>query len=83
MTAITDFSAFDESGYPVLADAYGNNVAFRCVGCGGPVLAALFQTHRGTSAKHPSKCRACECEYWVEPFESEKQLIIHRIKRER
>ena len=83
MTTTTDFSAVDESGHPILADAYGNNVAFRCLGCGGPVLAALFQSHKGTDASHPSKYRAGGCAYWVEPAASDQRLIIHRLEGKR
>lgn len=77
MTAITNFSASETNGSPVAADAHGNNVAFKCVDCGGPVLAVLLPHQRGSSAQKPTTCRACDASYWVEALVIESRLIVH------
>jgi hypothetical protein len=79
MTAVTNFTAVDEGGFPVLADAHGNNVAFRCLGCGAPVLAVVLAHQRGSSPTNPSICRACQSRFWVEPKPGAYQLVVHRV----
>jgi len=79
MTAISGFSVVDENGFPVLADPHGNNVAFRCVGCGGPVLAVLREHQRGSSVENPAVCRACSSQFWVEPADGKPRLVLHRM----
>jgi len=81
MAAITGFPAEDENGFPILADAHGNNVAFRCVGCGGPILAIARPHQRGSSDENPSVCPACSARYWVEPMSD--KLVIHRVSGKR
>jgi len=81
MSTITDFTAVDDAGFPVLADAHGNNVAFRCASCGGPVLAVVREHQRGASESNPSACRACSARYWVEAREADNQLVIHRVAK--
>lgn len=81
--AITDFSCVDEQGFPVLCDAYGTDVAFRCVGCGSPVLATQFPYQTGGHGFSPdpsraARCRACGCAYWVETDAPKGRLILHR-----
>lgn len=78
MPAITGFKAVDESGFPVLCHAHGNNVAFRCLGCGSPVLAVLFNNQPGINSDRPTTCPACEARYWVEVKESPGYLVVHR-----
>ena len=79
MTTVSDFRVVDESGYPVLADPHGNNVAFRCLSCGGPVLAVILEHQRGSSAANPPVCRACLSRYWVEAEVPSSRLVVHRI----
>ena len=79
MPTITDYSAVDEEGFPILADAHGNNVAFRCASCGGPVLAVMREHQRGASEANPSICRACSTRYWVELDDPGTSLLIHRV----
>lgn len=71
MTGVTGFLVHDEDGYPVAADPHGNNVAFRCLGCGGPVLAIPREHQRGSSSSNPSICRGCGSLFWVEVQECE------------
>jgi len=53
MATVTDFHCTDEGGLRVLCDAHGNNVAFRCQGCGGPVLAVIREHQRGSHPDNP------------------------------
>jgi uncharacterized protein with PIN domain len=77
--AIANFEVRGADGYPILADPYGNNVAFRCIGCGGPVLAIIREHQRGSSPENPSECRACRAKYWVEALIEVSQLVVHRV----
>ena len=79
MTAISGFSTVDDAGFPVLADPHGNNVAFRCLGCGAPVLAIVLDHQRGSSVKNPAVCRACGSEFWVQAIIAESRLVVHRL----
>ena len=79
MTAITGFTAWSES-QRVPADAHGNNVAFACLGCGGPVLATLLPHQRGSSEAKPTECRTCSAAFWVDPEVASTRLLIHRVK---
>lgn len=69
----------DKAGLPLLSDPHGNNVAFRCLGCGSPVLAVMMEYQRGTSEKNPSVCPACRARFWVEVIVSQSRLVVHRI----
>ena len=80
MTKISDYRAQDESGYPVICVAYGNNVAFRCLGCGGPVLAIVREKQRGSSDSNPAICRACGHQFKINVKEEQQMLIVHRLK---
>jgi hypothetical protein len=55
MTRITDFECVGEKGEPVLSDAYGNNVAFKCPDCGHPMLAIVLskQSRSGSTQTIP------------------------------
>lgn len=66
MAAITGFAVVGEDGFPIAADAHG----LRCVSCGCPVLVAVRERQRGSSADNPAECRACHCKYWVEVLAS-------------
>ena len=79
MTAITGFSASAQDGSPIAADAHGNNVAFKCLVCGGPVLAVLLPKQRGSSAEKPTTCRACSTCYWVEAHIPQSRLLVHQL----
>ena len=61
---VTGFGCFDEQEHPVACDACGNNAAFRCPRCGGPVPAVIREYRRCSGLEKPSKCpgsgsRAC------------------------
>lgn len=80
MPKITGFTMVDTGGYPVLCDAHGNNAAFRCPGCGGPIL---FDYHdknqRGASAENPSVCVACKARYVIDTDEPKSRLTVRRM----
>jgi hypothetical protein len=78
LTAVTGFNAWAESR-PVRADAHGNNVAFSCLNCGGPVLATLMEHQRGSSESKPTQCRECATEFWVEAQVTRNRLLVHRV----
>jgi NAD-dependent SIR2 family protein deacetylase len=79
MATVTGFRAADGQGFPVLCDAHGNNTAFRCLGCGGPVLATIRENQRGSEPGRPTECPACGSRYWVEADEGKQLLVIHRV----
>jgi hypothetical protein len=79
MAKVTGFRCFDTEGFPILCDPFGNNVAFRCPGCSGPVLAVLREHQRGSNEGNPSICTACGSKYWIEVNEPNESLILHRI----
>lgn len=79
MAKITGFTAEDESGSPVLCDAFGNNVAFRCLKCGCPVLAVMRANQRGSSSNNPSQCPSCMEHFWLFRVEAEHSLVVHRL----
>ena len=77
---VTGFLCFDAKGFPVLCDPWGNNLAFRCLGCGSPVLATVSdQNRRGASAGNPSTCPACRSQFWAEIDEPAQRITIHRV----
>lgn len=80
MSAITDYKATDSSGNIVSSNAYGNNVAFACLVCGGPVLATLREHMRGSSVAKPTQCGVCEANFWVEVVDSSARLIVHSVQ---
>lgn len=80
MVAVTDLGAWYGS-QPVATDAYGNNVAFSCPNCGGPVLATLMSHKRGSSSDKPTQCRICAAQYWVEPELAAGRLKLHALSR--
>jgi hypothetical protein len=79
LTTVTGLNAWSES-QRVPADAHGNNVAFACLTCGGPVLATLMPHQRGSSAEKPSQCRVCSSSFWVEPQLERNRLLVHHVR---
>lgn len=79
MTTVTGMHAWSES-QRVLADAHGNNVAFACLNCGGPVLATLMLHQRGSCEANPTECGVCSAKFWVEPQVARNRLLVHRSK---
>lgn len=82
MTAVTGFDAWCD-GQKIPADAHGNNVAFSCLNCGGPVLATLLPHQRGSSADKATTCRVCSALYGVEASPSESRVLVHGVSRAR
>lgn len=78
MTKVTDYTA-KAASEEIQADAYGNNVAFACLRCRGPVLATLTAHQRGSSSAKPTHCRSCGCKFWVDVLPDQKFLQIHRL----
>jgi hypothetical protein len=78
VVAVTDFHLWSQSR-PVPADAHGNNVAFSCLNCSGPVLATLMEHQRGSSAAKPTTCRVCGASFWLEVQVDRKRLLVHRL----
>jgi hypothetical protein len=79
VATVTGFTCVDESGDPVPADAYGNNVAFHCLKCGAPVLAVVREHQRGAGPDNPSECRKCGTKFWVAFGVTPCQLLVHRL----
>lgn len=67
MTKVTDFHLVDEVGERALCDAFGNNVAFKCMKCGHPMLAIILpeQNRHGSTPENPAECRHCHFRSWV------------------
>jgi len=80
MAKVTGLNCIDEAGYQVLCDPFGNNVAFRCPACGGPVLSIIIENQRGSEEGNPSVCPACKNRYWIELREEDQLLVLHAIK---
>ncbi len=78
MTAVTGFNAWVQ-GQQVPTDAHGNNVAFLCTTCRGPVLATLMEHQRGSSASKPTQCGSCGASFWIEAQVGQKRLLVHRV----
>ena len=81
MTTVTGLNVWSQS-QKVPADAHGNNVAFACLTCGGPVLATLMPHQRGSSINKPTQCRVCSSSFWVEPQLERHRLVVHRVRTE-
>ena len=80
MSTVTDFKCRDESGFPVLCDAFGNNAAIRCPSCAAPILIILRKNQRGSDQSHPSTCIACGLRIWADVDLEKQRLILHQIK---
>jgi hypothetical protein len=79
MARVTGFGCVDGEGRPVACDAHGNNVAFLCTSCGGPVLAVILENQRGSGPKKPSGCKGCDSRFWVELDGRAGQLIVRQV----
>ena len=79
MARVTGFRCVDERGDPVLCDAYGNNVALRCKGCGHPMLAIIIpeQNKRGSTPDNPAKCRHCGYCCWISADLERQTLTVN------
>ena len=76
---ITDFLAMDDAGVEIRADAFGNNVAFLCQGCGHPVLATAREDQRGYDEQHPAVCKGCGRSYFLDVRLDAQKLYIHAL----
>ena len=78
MTKVTGFSLVDENGNRVLADAWVNNVAFKCKMCGHPMLAVILpeQNQHGSTPENPAECRHCHYQCWVVAVSAKKLLRV-------
>lgn len=77
---ITNFLILDSNGEHIDSDAFGDNVAFRCCGCGYPVLAIALENQRGSDEDHPSECKGCGEEYFLDIRERTEKLYIHSLR---
>jgi predicted RNA-binding Zn-ribbon protein involved in translation (DUF1610 family) len=79
MTRVTDFKLLDEAERPALCDAYGNNVAFKCMKCGHPMLAIILpkQNRHGSTPENPAVCRHCGFTAWLV---AEPAKMLLRVK---
>jgi hypothetical protein len=76
---VTGFQCVNErGGDQVPCDAYGNNVALRCLDCGHPLLAIILpkQNRRGSSPKNRARCPHCQHSWWVSADPTKKLLTI-------
>jgi DNA-directed RNA polymerase subunit RPC12/RpoP len=80
MPTITGFKCVDKSGFPILCDAFGNNVAIRCPSCSTPILVIARKNQRGSDPTHVSTCVACKLRIWIKVYEKKRLLIVHQIK---
>jgi transcription elongation factor Elf1 len=76
---ITDFLTMDMHGDLIQADAHGNNIAFNCFVCGHPVLATARDNQRGHDKEHPSTCKGCGQNYFLDVREHMNKLYIHEL----
>jgi DNA-directed RNA polymerase subunit RPC12/RpoP len=78
MTKVTDFRLVDENGDRALSDAFGNNVAFKCMKCGHPMLAIILpkQNRHGSTPENPAVCRHCGFRAWLVAEPAKKLLRL-------
>lgn len=76
---ITGFLVMDTDGDKIMADPYGNNIAFSCPACEHPVLATALESQRGYDEDHPAKCKGCGMEYFLDLRWNSKKLYIHPV----
>ena len=79
MTKVTDFRLVDENGDRALSDAFGNNVAFKCVKCGHPMLAIILpkQNRHGSTPENPAVCRHCGFRAWLVAEPAKRLLRVN------
>ncbi|MHC6217164.1 hypothetical protein ACVQEN_08040 [Stenotrophomonas acidaminiphila] len=73
---ITAFLVMDSKGNEIPADPHGNNLAFCCPTCGHPVLAVALANQRGSDEVHPSTCRGCAAQYFLDIKVNTQELYI-------
>lgn len=76
---ITDFQTMNMYGDSIQADAHGNNIAFNCFVCSHPVLATTRDKHRGNNKEHPSTCKSCGQNYFLDVREKMEKLDIYEL----
>ena len=76
---ITDFLVMDDAGVEIRADAFGNNVAFSCQGCGHPMLATALENQRGCDEQHPAVCKGCGRSYFLDVRPDAQKLYVHAL----
>ncbi len=79
MATVTGFQAVDVDGNPILCQARGNNAAFQCFECRGPILATFLPGHEGSSKNKPCTC-LCGCRYWLVADEANQWLVVHAVE---
>lgn len=74
---ITDFWVMDTNGVEIAADPHGSNLAFCCMACGHPIVAAALDNQRGSDEEHPASCRGCNAKYFLDIRPRTEKLYIH------
>ena len=74
---ITDFLVMDGDGIEIEADPFGNNLAFKCMDCGYPILAIALENQRGSSENSPVNCRGCGTSYFLDVRSHMKKIYVH------
>lgn len=76
---ITDFLVMDGDGVEIEADAHGNNLAFCCPDCAHPVLGVALENRKGSDESHPTTCKGCGEQYFLDVRPGTETLYIHRV----
>jgi len=76
---ITNFFIMDGNGNSIKADAHGNNISFSCLSCGHPVLAIARENQRGSDEEHPSTCKGCGQNHFLDVREHAGKLYIQTM----
>jgi len=74
---ITGFLIMDCEGNDIVADPFGNNLAFTCMGCGHPILAIALENQRGSSESSPVPCKGCDASYFMDIRVHAKKIYVH------
>ena len=77
---ITNFLTMNMNGDPIQSDTNGNNIAFDCFYCGYPILASTKENTLGNTKEHPSTCKGCKQDYFLDVSENWRILYIHPIE---
>jgi transcription elongation factor Elf1 len=78
---ITDFLIMNGAGTEIPADPHGNNVAFTCSKCGHPVLATALENQRGSDEEHPTGCKRCGQNFFLDVRPSAEKVYIHALQQ--
>lgn len=76
---ITDFLVMDGYGIEIPVDAHGNNLAFNCPDCGHPILGIARDNQKGSDERHPTTCKGCGEQYFLDVRLRTEKLYIHRV----